>query len=103
VSALLGRIVEQLPTTRILLVGLLPRGASAADPLRTSGDATNAELRRLGNDRITVVETGGVFLESDGSLTPDVMADAVHLTALGYDALTMSVSLVAERLLQSAR
>jgi lysophospholipase L1-like esterase len=103
VSAVLGRIREQLPASQILLLGLLPLGASASDPLRIAGDATNVELRRLGGDRITVVDTGGVFLEADGSLTPGVMADSVQLTALGHEALTLSVSLVAERLLQNLR
>jgi lysophospholipase L1-like esterase len=104
VSAVLDRIREQLPKSPILLLGLLPRGASAADPLRATGDATNAELRHLEGDRVTFVDVGGVFLESDGSLTPQVMAaDDVHLTALGYEALTLSVSLVAERLLQGSR
>jgi lysophospholipase L1-like esterase len=103
VSAMLDRIREQLPATQILLVGLLPRGVSATDPLRATGDATNVELRRLEGNRVTFVDVGGVFLESDGSLTPEVMADDVRLTALGYEALTLSVSLVAERLLQAAR
>jgi hypothetical protein len=103
VNAVLARIREQLPASQILLLALLPRGATATDPLRVAGDATNAELRRLGSERITLVEAGSVFLENDGKLTPDVMADDVHLTALGYEALTMSVSLVAEHLLQNAR
>jgi len=103
VSALLDRIVEQLPASQILLLALLPRGATATDPLRVAGDATNAELRRLGGTPITFVEPGSVFLESDGTLTPDVMADDVHLNALGYEALTMSVSLVAQDLLKKAR
>jgi lysophospholipase L1-like esterase len=103
VSALLDRIVEQLPASQILLLGLLPRGATATDPLRVAGDATNAELRRLSSNPITLVEAGSVFLESDGTLTPDVMADDVHLNALGYEALTLSVSLVAQQLLKNAR
>jgi len=103
VRALLDRIVEQLPASQILLLALLPQGATATDPLRVAGDATNAELRRLGSKPITLVEVGSVFLENDGTLTPDVMADDVHLNALGYEALTMSVSLVAQGLLKIAR
>jgi lysophospholipase L1-like esterase len=103
VSAVLARIAEQLPASQILLLALLPRGATATDPLRVVGDATNAELRRLGSNQVTLVEPGAVFLENDGSLTPDVMADDVHLTALGYEALTMSVSLVAQDLLKKSR
>ena len=103
VRAVLGRIREQLPASQILLLALLPQGATATDPLRVAGDATNAQLRRLSSDPITLVEAGSVFLENDGRLTPDVMADDVHLNALGYEALTMSVSLVAQHLLQNAR
>jgi len=103
VSALLDRIVEQLPASQILLLALLPQGATATDPLRVAGDATNAELRRLGGNPITFVEPGSVFLESDGTLTPAVLADDAQLNALGYEALTISVSLVAQDLLKNAR
>jgi lysophospholipase L1-like esterase len=103
VRAVLDRIAEQLPASQILLLALLPQGATATDPLRVASDATNAELRQLSNNPVTLVEAGAVFLENDGRLTPDVMADDVHFNALGYEALTMSVSLVAQNLLQNAR
>ena len=100
VAAVLSQIRDRLPDSHTLLLGLLPAGQTSSDPRRAAIDATNAELRRLGGDRITVVEPGGTFLEADGSLTPSAMTDFEHPTALGYEALTLTVSLVAESLLQ---
>ena len=103
VAAVLSQLRERLPASHTLLLGLLPAGQAASDPRRSAIDATNAELRRLSDDHVTVVEPGGSFLEADGSLTPGVMSDAEQPTALGYEALTLTVSLVAERLLQGNR
>jgi lysophospholipase L1-like esterase len=103
VAAVLSRLHERLPASQTLLLGLLPMGQTASDPRRSASEATNAELRRLGGDHVTMVEPGGTFLEADGRITPGTLNDSGQPSALGYEALTLTVSLVAERLLQGSR
>ncbi len=101
VDALLEQLGERLPGSAVLLLGLLPAGQSPADPLRAASDATNRELGALASAaRVTFADVGGVFLEPDGSLTPGMLNDDGEPTPLGYEALTISVSLLAQRLLE---
>jgi beta-glucosidase len=102
VAAVLQRVRERLPDSRVLLLGLLPAGQSALDPLRAASDATNVELRAVASAaQLTLAEPGGVFLEPDGRITPGMLGDDGQPTALGYEALTITVSLLAQRLLEA--
>jgi lysophospholipase L1-like esterase len=103
IRAVLGRIREKVPSSGVMLVGLLPSGQSPEDPRRAEVTAVNAALRDHGLERVVVTDVGGVFLDADGSISPTVMSDYEHPTPLGYEALTLSVSLVAQRLLDGAR
>jgi len=109
VRAVLDAVREKLPASGVLVLALLPAGQSTADPRRAPIQAVNSQLSQLGRalaaeaDRVLVSDVGGVFLEPDGSIPSEVMSDFVHPTALGYEALTVSVSLVAEHLLRASR
>ncbi|MEY2933735.1 MAG: hypothetical protein RL033_4484 [Pseudomonadota bacterium] len=102
VAAVLQRVRERLPDSRVLLLGLLPAGQSALDPLRAASDATNVELRAVASAaQLTLAEPGGVFLEADGRITAGMLGDDGLPTPLGYEALTITVSLLAQRLLEA--
>lgn len=85
----LGReILDRLPRARLLLHGLLPRGAAPDAPLRTAVAATNALLATrvaaLG-PRASFADPGRALLADDGTLRLGAFADdALHLTADGY-------------------
>jgi hypothetical protein len=101
VAAVLQRVRVRLPGSRVLLLGLLPAGQSTLDPLRAASDATNVELRAVASAaQLTLAEAGGVFLEADGRITPGMLGDDGQPTPLGYEALTITVSLLAQRLLE---
>ena len=102
-SAVLQRVREHLPNSRVLLLGLLPAGTGPGDPRRAASDATNAELRTLANAlQVTLADVGSVFLEPDGTFTPGMLDEQGLPTALGYEALTITVSILAQRLLAGA-
>jgi len=72
------------PATRILLLGIFPRGPSP-DATRAKVDAVNERIAKLnGHDGVTYLDIGHVFLEPDGSISKDVMYDFLHPSALGY-------------------
>jgi lysophospholipase L1-like esterase len=96
VAAAIGQIVhgiaKQSPQTRILLLGILPRGAMPFDPLRGLIAQTNARLARLADGlRVRYLDIGSNFLLPDGTLSSLVMGDYLHPTLLGYDIYTLSV------------
>jgi lysophospholipase L1-like esterase len=92
VSAIVDGLRDQLPQTRILLLGVLPRGESPADPLRAEVAAVNGLLAGLDDgSRVRFRDIGGWFLEADGVLSPAVMPDFLHPSLWGYQLYTAAV------------
>ena len=85
VKAIVSAIREQAPGVRVLVMGLLPRGASAADPFRAAIRATNAELAALDDgESVRFLDIGDRFVGPDGSLSALLFPDEVHPSLLGY-------------------
>ena len=84
VRVLLERIRAALPTTQVLMLGILPSGASAKDPLRARIQECNEELQRLAGSQVVYADIGAVFLTSDGSIDARLMPDALHPGEAGY-------------------
>jgi lysophospholipase L1-like esterase len=82
-------IRQKLPKTKVLLLGIFPRGADPADPkvipFREKIKAINESLAKLDNGKsIRYLDIGAKFMESDGRLSPEIMPDALHLSEKGY-------------------
>ena len=76
---------DQTPDTKVLLLGIFPRGKSAFDQKRLNNIAINQMIRRYADgDRVRYADIGDVFLEDDGSLPASIMPDALHLSEEGY-------------------
>jgi lysophospholipase L1-like esterase len=87
------------PATRILLLGIFPRGASP-DATRAKVNAVNERIAKLdGHDGVTYLDIGHVFLEPDGSVSKDVMYDFLHPSALGYDRWSVAMKPTLDRLM----
>ncbi len=87
------------PATRILLLGIFPRGASP-DATRAKVNAVNERIAKLdGHDGVTYLDIGHVFLEPDGSISKDVMYDFLHPSALGYDRWSAAMKPTLDRLM----
>jgi len=85
VHAVLDDVLARWPHCRVLLLAIFPRGVQPDDPLRLQVAQTNALLREVGNrDRVTWLDFGDVFLAPDGTLSPEIMPDALHLSETGY-------------------
>lgn len=85
VTAICEELHLRLPQSKILLIGIFPRGAKA-DAGRDKIAAVNIELAKLhGTRNITYMDIGKVFLEADGSIAAEVMNDYLHPTEAGYE------------------
>ncbi|QJW97724.1 GDSL-type esterase/lipase family protein [Frigoriglobus tundricola] len=96
VAAGIAKIVYELgvqvPDTRVLLLGLLPRGFSATDPFRAQIAEVNSMISYLDDGyRVNYMDIGWLFPSPDGSISPDVMSDGAHPTLWGYQLYTSLV------------
>ncbi len=102
IRATLIQLRQKLPNTRILLLGLWPRGAKPADPLRQGTVAVNRLIASCGdNDMISYADIGGVLLEPNGTLTRRISPDLLHFGAAGYQRIVSQLDPLIDRLVNS--
>ena len=85
IQAICREVLATSPESRILLIGVFPRGA-VDDPLRVRVREMNDALRQYAESRppVDFSDIGERFLSADGTISPDIMSDGVHLTEKGY-------------------
>jgi lysophospholipase L1-like esterase len=85
VTAIVKELNRQKPHTKVLLLGIFPRSAKATDAVRDKIKDCNQRIAKLDDGKLVhYLDIGGKFLESDGSLSKDIMPDALHLSKKGY-------------------
>ena len=86
VQAIVRKLREKLPDSRILLLALFPRG-TPNDPQRAQIAAINAALATLDDGKmVKFLDIGRKFLEADGTLSEELVPDLLHLSERGYRA-----------------
>ncbi|HVU33213.1 MAG TPA: platelet-activating factor acetylhydrolase IB subunit [Opitutaceae bacterium] len=86
VKAVVDAIRSKLPDTKILLLAIFPRGARADDPQRAQIAIINQAIAGLADGtHVRFLDIGPKFLQPDGTLTTDIMADHLHPTEKGYE------------------
>ena len=85
ISAIVARLREKLPNTRILLVGTFPKDRLPDTPDRHKIQELNVIIAKFGDGKwINFRDLGGQMLDEQGNLTTEISPDGVHLTELGY-------------------
>ena len=78
--------------TRVLVLGILPRGSSAADPVRARNAQINALVAQCADgDTTYYLDAGAALLTPAGDLTSEVSFDGLHLTKAGYERLAQAM------------
>lgn len=92
VEKIITELQTRLPDTRVLLLGILPRGPAADDPLRAPIAETNRLLAELGDDdRVVYLDLGGYFVDPDGAIWLLLMPDTLHPNYWGYFVYTVVI------------
>src|SRR5581483_5905827 len=75
VTKVVTTLHEKLPHTKVLLLGIFPRGAKADDPNRARIKAINEQLAKLddGGKTVKYLDIGPKFLDAEGNLPKDIM------------------------------
>ena len=85
VTAIVKQIQTKSPKTKILLLGVFPRGTNNADKRRQVNEGANAIFKKLADGKhVHYLDIGTKFLEKDGTLTRKIMPDLLHLSEAGY-------------------
>lgn len=84
VTAVTKSLKTRLPSTKILLLGIFPRGQKFNEQ-RGLITQVNQALHKLHDGRnIHFLDIGHLFLEMDGSISREVMPDGLHLSDVAY-------------------
>ncbi len=87
ITLIVKTLHEKSPTTKVLLLGIFPRNKDANAPIRKKLADVNKIVAKLddGGKTVKYLDIGEKFLEKDGSLSKEIMPDALHLSAKGYE------------------
>lgn len=103
VRAVVTAIQAHVPTTRVLLLGVLPARQDAGNPLRQTIKDANRLLQGLAKPgKVEMRDVGSLLLEPDGSIAKATMRDFLHPTAEGFGRLSQATAPFLDALLAQA-
>lgn len=87
VTTIVREFQKRTPQSKILLLGIFPRAVEASDPARARIKNINAMIAKLddGGKKVRYLDIGQKFLTDDGTLTKEIMPDALHPNEKGYE------------------
>jgi lysophospholipase L1-like esterase len=84
VSAIVKELHSRLPEAKVLLLGVFPRSPKP-DATRNKLEEVNRQISKLDDGKtVTYLDIGKTFLNPDGTISPEIMPDYLHLSAKGY-------------------
>lgn len=100
VRTIVGRIRSASPNSKILLLGIFPRGRTAADPMRVRVADATAQFKSLADGkRVWFKDIGFAFTYRNGDLKTTIMPDLLHLSEGGYELWAKAILPDVKRLL----
>ena len=93
IKACVKEIQKQLPSTKVLLLGVFPRDEKPNTDRRNRIKAINEQIAKLddGGKTVRYLDIGDKFLEPDGTLPKSIMPDQLHPNKKGYEIWTEAV------------
>ncbi len=84
IVAVVNRLREKLPQTKILLLAIFPRGEKPNELREKLAEASRQASRVADGNWVHYLDIGDAFLDDDGTLPADVMPDYLHPNEKGY-------------------
>ena len=85
VQAVVKSVREKLPKTRVLLLGIFPRGEYPDDQRKKIAAVNSIIAKSADGKAIRYLDIGDRFLEDDGRISRKIMPDFLHLSPAGYE------------------
>ncbi|MBN2318843.1 MAG: GDSL family lipase [Acidobacteria bacterium] len=100
IGAVVLELQKDFPKAKILLLAVFPRN-KPGDPVRATIARINDIISKLDDgDRVHYLDIGSKFLDAGGNIPEDVMSDALHPTAKGYEIWAKAVKEPLENLMK---
>ena len=85
VDRILSTLRARCPDTKVLLLGVFPRGEKPDNRKREINTELNKHLAEFADgERVHFLDLGAAFVEPDGTISKQIMPDFLHLTPGGY-------------------
>jgi len=84
IKAICAEIREKLPKTKILILGIFPRGEGPSAQREKNAKASELASQIADGKHIFYLNINDKFLEADGTLPRDIMPDLLHPNEKGY-------------------
>ena len=93
IKKILEVALELSPKSKILLMGILPRGESNADRPRVFNTTVNKLLKaEKFQKEVYYIDIDYIFLNGEEKISKKIMYDGLHLTSEGYGLLSEAIS-----------
>lgn len=100
VKTIVGKLRTVMPDTKILLLGIFPRGATASDKMRMDVANATAQFSTLHDGKhVFFLDIGRGFMSRDGEMWKTIMPDLLHPNATGYEVWAKSMEPTLKNLL----
>jgi len=85
IRQIVATVHERLPKAKVILLAIFPRDGKESPRRRAVRDVNNLIRGLDDGDKTRFLDIGESFLDADGNIPSDIMADQLHLTAKGYE------------------
>jgi lysophospholipase L1-like esterase len=100
VKEIVAKLRARLPGTRVLVLGIFPRGEKPSEGQRQVNSWANERIAKLADGKsVFFLDIGPRFLTANGTLTREIMPDLLHLSPRGYTIWAESIEPEVKRLL----
>ena len=92
ITAIVTKLRDKLPETKVLILAVFPRGADATNNNRMVNEGANQIVAKLADGKnIEYLDIGPKFLDDKGGLSKEVMPDLLHLNPASYQTWADSI------------
>jgi lysophospholipase L1-like esterase len=101
IKAIISELAERIPDTKVLLLGIFPRGADENDSLRQINDRINDIIKTFADDKkIFYLDFSDQFLDDDAKLPKSIMPDLLHPNEAGYQIWAKAMNPMIDQLMK---
>jgi lysophospholipase L1-like esterase len=101
IKCLVKTVRQKLPESKLLLLGVFPRGKEPTDKFRAQIKTINDTISKLDDGKqVKYLDLSKVFLDEQGVLPSEVMPDQLHPSIRGYQIWADAMGPVIDKMIQ---
>ncbi len=85
IKAIVAKLREKLPETKVLVLAVFPRGEKPNPQREKNAKASEIAAGAADNKMVYFMDIGPKFMEADGTIKREIMPDVLHLSSKAYD------------------